>query len=97
MDFFDCDKAVACKTVLYEVNWTTTALTPDQVNGWNRWTVFCPAYTSDATHPHSWMGVQPSASETADDVKAEQDTWMGCIDDFDRFTDAPDDFLKAHK
>jgi hypothetical protein len=98
VDFYDCnDHGVACATTIYTTGWNMTSVTVDQVNRWNRWTALCPAYLTSENHPHAWYGLKPSSNEARTDVVTELNAWLDCLSDFDKFTDAPEDFLKAHE
>jgi hypothetical protein len=98
IDFYGCGSNDAgCSTTLYATGWNLTSVSIDQINRWNRWTFLCPAYLTTENHPHAWYGLRPSASETSADVAAELNIWLDCLSDFDKFTDAPEDFLKAHE
>jgi hypothetical protein len=98
VDFYGCNEAgEACSSTLYATGWNLTTVTVDQINAWNRWTMMCPAYLNSAGHPHAWFGVKPSANYARSDVAVQLNTWLDCLSDFDKFTDAPDDFIKAHE
>lgn len=97
VDFYGCnDQGVACGTTLYTTGWNMTSVSVDQINRWNRWTALCPAYLTAENHPHAWYGIKPSINETRDDVVNQMNAWLDCLSDFDKFTDAPEDFLKQH-
>ena len=96
VDFIGCDAQKAnCKRALYALAFDMSTITLAQINGWNRWTVLCPAYLTTANHPRVWFGFRPSHNDSAEDVKAQMDVWLGCMSDFDKFTDNPDLFLKS--
>lgn len=96
VDFFGCNKAkTACDTLIYTTGWNMTSVTLDQINRWNRWAILCPAYLTDVNHPRAWFGVKPSSNDERSDVKAQDDAWMSCLSDFDKFTDDPEAFLKS--
>ena len=98
VDFFGCnDKGVDCGATLYATGWDMTTITVDQINRWNRWTLLCPAYLNATGHPHAWFAVRPSPNDARSDVVNQLNTWLDCLSDFDKFTDAPDAFLKAHE
>ena len=98
IDFFGCDKSdTGCDSTLYSTGWNMTSVSVEQINRWNRWTLMCPAYLTAENHPHAWYGVRPSGNETSADVIVQLNTWLDCLSDFDKFTDAPEDFLKAHE
>lgn len=98
VDFFGCnDKGGACDATLYATGWNMTTITVEQINRWNRWTLLCPAYLNASGHPHAWFGVRPSPNDARSDVINQMNTWLDCLSDFDKFTDAPDAFLKAHE
>jgi len=97
VDFDDCDTAKAlCNTVTFTGWWDTTKLTTDQLNRWNRWTLFCPAYLDTKGTPAMWYGLAVSQSTGKDDVSNAVDRWMGCLTDFDDFVASPEDFLKRN-
>jgi len=75
----------------------TVKIAVDQINRWNRWTILCPAYLNASGQPHVWFGVRPSPNDARSDVVNQMNTWLDCLSDFDKFTDAPDAFLKAHE
>jgi hypothetical protein len=96
VDFTGCDAdRTNCKTVLYALGFNMTSITLDQINGWNRWTVLCPAYLTTENHPRAWFGLRPSHNDSFEDVRAQESAWLTCMSDFDKFTDAPDVFLKS--
>jgi hypothetical protein len=98
VDFLDCNsQGTNCGSVLYATGWNMTNLSLEQINRWNRLTLMCPAYLTSEDHPHAWYGLRPSKNETRADVVAELNTWLDCLSDFDKFTDAPDEYLKAHE
>lgn len=98
IDFLDCnDKGEACATMMFATGWNMTSVSVDQINRWNRWALFCPAYLTTENHPHLWYAAKPSASQTQADVADQINIWLGCLSDFDKFTDAPEPFLKAHE
>jgi hypothetical protein len=96
VDFYSCDATKThCGVTVYTTGWNLTSVNVDQINRWNRWTLLCPTYLNSAGHPHAWYGIKPSANDTQDDVKAQDDAWLSCLSDFDKFTDNPEAFLKA--
>ena len=96
--FSHCNDAhSACEVVVYQIGFNSELVNVDQINRWNQWAVLCPAYLTAEKHPHTWMGARLSASLTRADVAAQQQDWLTCLDDFDRFTDDPEAFLKAHQ
>jgi hypothetical protein len=98
VDFYGCnDAGDVCGATLYATGWSLTTVSVDQINRWNRWTMMCPAYLTSAGHPHAWFGVKPSTNDARSDVVVQMNTWLDCLSDFDKFTDAPDDFLKARE
>jgi hypothetical protein len=98
VDFFDCNEAGAvCGTTMYATGWNLTSVSVEQMNRWNRWTLLCPGYLTKENHPHAWFGVKPSVNDARSDVVNQMNTWLDCLSDFDKFTDAPEDFLKAHE
>ena len=74
-----------------------TTVSVDQINRWNRWAMFCPAYLTTESHPHLWYAVKPAASQTQADVVDQINIWLGCLSDFDKFTDAPSPSSKARE
>jgi hypothetical protein len=95
--FDDCDTAKAlCDTMIFSSSWDTTKVSTDQLNRWNRWTLFCPAYLDAKGEPDMWDAVALSQRTAKDDVANDVDRWMGCLQDFDTFAAAPDDFLKRN-
>jgi hypothetical protein len=92
--FQDCDAArTLCKTALFDGSWTTKKVTADQVNRWNRWTLFCPAYIDTDQTPDVWYALSVSAHTDQADLAAAVGTWMGCLKDFDNFVADPDAFM----
>ena len=98
IDFMTCNAAkTLCDSVVYQVGWTDVKVSTEQINRWNRWVLYCPAYlTKDANAPHAWYPVKAFADDTREHVKRQQDEWLSCLSDFDRFTDDPEGFLKTH-
>lgn len=95
--FDDCDAAKAlCDEVIFSGSWDTTKVSVDQLNRWNRWTLFCPAYLDARGEPEVWYGVAVSQHTAKDDVEGAVDRWMGCLQDFDDFVAAPEDFLRRN-
>jgi hypothetical protein len=95
--FQDCDDArTLCKTLVLGGSWNTKDLTADQINRWNRWTLYCPAYLETDGTPLIWYSVAVSNHTDAGDLADVVSTWMGCLKDFDSFIGAPDDFLKRN-
>ena len=95
VDFDDCDTAkTLCNTVTFAGWWDTDKLNADQINRWNRWTLFCPAYLDAKGAPSMWYGLAVSQHTVKDDVADAVDRWMECLQDFDDFVASPDDFLK---
>ena len=96
VDFIGCDdNKINCKTMLYAMGFDMTSVTADQINGWNRWAVLCPAFLTTENHPRTWYALKASPHDTPDDVKHVEDAWLTCMNDFDKFTDGPDAFIKA--
>ncbi len=96
VDFSNCDPAKThCKAALYRFGFDMTSITL-KLNGWNKWTLLCPAYETADRHPHAWYALQLSPNESAGDIKAIDAAWLDCMNDFDKFTDNPDAFLKAN-
>jgi hypothetical protein len=97
VDFYSCNTPkTLCDSVVYQVGWSDVKANTDQINRWNRWVLFCPAYLAKEDHPHAWFPVKGFADDTREHVKVQQDEWLSCLSDFDRFTDDPEAFLKAH-
>lgn len=95
--FDDCDATkTLCNTVIFSGAWDTTKVSVDQINRWNRWTLFCPAYLDARGEPETWYGIAVSQRTGKDDVEGAVDRWMGCLQDFDEFVAGPDDFLKRN-
>src|ERR1700722_1507842 len=95
--FFDvhfqtCDDArTYCKTMLLGASWDSKKLNVDQINGWNRWTLFCPAYLDKDGTPNIWYSIAVTANTDQDDLTSPISTWMDCLHDFDSFIDGPED------
>jgi hypothetical protein len=97
VNFDDCDTGKAlCNTVTFSGWWDTTKLTPDILNRWNRWTLFCPAYLDAKGSPAMWYALAVSPRTGKDDVANAVDRWMGCLQDFDDFAASPDDFMRRN-
>jgi hypothetical protein len=95
--FQTCDAPrTYCKTVLLAGVWDSKKITVDQINRWNRWTLYCPAYIDTDGSPNVWYSLAVSSSSTQADVSDDLGTWMDCLHDFDGFVGAPEDFLKNH-
>jgi hypothetical protein len=93
--FQDCDAARAnCSTLLFSGWWKTKQITPQTLNRWNRWTVYCPAFIDTDGTPEIWYSYPVSALTAADDVVRVQNTWTNCLTDFDSFVGDPEGFLK---
>jgi hypothetical protein len=93
--FQDCnDGKTLCNTVMMSEWWDTKAVTLDQINQWNRWTVYCPGYIDSDGNPEVWSFGAVSAKTDPDDLATDVNQWMGCLSDFDRFVANPDEFLK---
>ena len=96
VDFYRCNPDRSrCGAVVYQVGWDKPLVTLDQINRWNRAVLLCPAYLTEAGHPHAWLGVLPSVHDARDDVVAQQTSWATCLTSFDQFTNDPEAFLKA--
>ncbi len=96
VDFYRCNPGRSrCGAVVYQVGWDKALVTLDQINRWNRAVLLCPAYLTEAGHPHAWLGVLPSVHDTREDVTAQQVSWLTCLTSFDQFTNDPEAFLKA--
>ena len=97
VNFQDCDAGrTTCGTMVFTGSWNAKTITPEQVNRWNRWTLFCPAYLETGGAPDVWYSLAVSEHTDQDDVAAAVGTWMGCLKDFDSFVSSPDDFLKRN-
>ena len=95
--FDDCDATkTLCDTVVFSGSWDTTKVSTDQINRWNRWTLFCPAYLDARGAPEIWYGIAVSQHTAKEDVAGDVERWMGCLQDFDEFVAAPEDFLKRN-
>jgi hypothetical protein len=95
--FDDCDATrTLCNNVIFSGSWDTTKISVDLINRWNRWTLFCPAYLDTRGAPEIWYGIAVSQHTAKDDVASDVDRWMGCLQDFDEFVAAPEDFLKRN-
>ena len=93
--FSQCnDSRSACGVVVYQIGFSSELVTVDQINRWNHLATLCPAYLTAEKHPHTWMAARTSQNLSRDDVLAQQQDWLTCLDDFDRFTDDPERFLK---
>jgi hypothetical protein len=96
--FDDCDATKAqCGTLIFTGSWDSRKVTADQINRWNRWTLFCPAYLEADSSPDMWYSVAVSARSGREDVADDVERWMNCLQDFDDFVGAPDDFLKRNE
>ncbi len=96
VQFYRCNPArTQCAAVIYQAGFNSALVTLDQINRWNRTVLLCPAYLTEANHPHAWLGVLASAHDTPDDVAWQQSSWLTCLKNFDRFTDDPEGFLKV--
>ena len=97
VNFQDCDKDRAqCGTAVFTGSWNAKNVTADQINSWNRWTLFCPAYLDTDGSPNVWYSLAVSEHTDATDVAGAVGTWMGCLKDFDSFVGGPADFLKRN-
>jgi hypothetical protein len=95
VDFYDCDDAKAlCTTQNFYASWTSKDVTVEQMNRWNRWTLWCPGYLDKDGEPNMWSNTPVYAHETREDVVSTVDGWMGCLRDFDAFVANPEDVLK---
>lgn len=96
VDFFRCNDARSdCGLTIYQLAFASE-VTQDQLNGWNKWTTLCPAYHTESGNVRMWMAVLAPQSATRADVAAQVDEWLGCVKNFDAFTDDPGAFLEAH-
>jgi len=95
--FQSCDTPrTLCKTMLLSGLWDSKKITIDQINRWNRWTLYCPAYIDGDGSPNLWYSIAVSANTAQADLADEIGTWMDCLHDFDGFVSTPEEFLKAH-
>ncbi len=95
--FQTCDDArTYCKTMLLGASWDSKKPTIDQINRWNRWTLYCPAYLDKDNTPNLWYSIAVTSNTDEDDLTSPLSTWMDCLHDFDSFVDSPEDFLKNH-
>jgi len=95
VDFYDCDDAKAsCATQNFNAYWTTKGVTTDQMNRWNRWTLWCPGYLDKDGQPNMWMSVSVFAKQTRDDQVEVVNTWLDCLRDFDSFAASPEEVLR---
>ena len=85
-----------CRSMLLGALWDSKKITVDQINRWNRWTLYCPAYLDKEGAPNIWYAIAVSANTNEDDLAGPLSTWMDCLHDFDSFIDGPDDFLAKH-
>ena len=93
VSFGDCDRRrTTCGLEYFYAWWPTKALTADQINRWNRWTLRCPAYL-DKGEPTIWNGSRLLEGETREEVADVVDNWLGCLDDFNAFVAHPEAFL----
>jgi hypothetical protein len=93
--FQNCDKPRAyCTTMLLAGSWDSKKISVDQINRWNRWTLYCPAYIDGDGSPNLWYTIAVSSNTAATDVTGSLDTWMDCLKDFGGFVDDPEAFLK---
>jgi hypothetical protein len=98
IDFSNCnDRNTNCTTTMYSTGWNMTSVNVDQINRWNRWAMFCPAYLSTQNHPRAWYPVKNSPNGSREDAAREVGVWLDCLSDFDKFTDNPETFLKAQE
>ena len=96
VEFYKCNTAQTnCETVSYQLGFDSVLVNVDQINIWNRWTLHCPTYLTKENHPHIWMPVAPSIHDTREDIAAQQERFMGCLSDFDRFTDDPANYIQT--
>ena len=58
VDFTGCDAhGLNCKRAFYAMAFDMSSITLDQINGWNRSSIVCPAYLTTANHPRVWYGL----------------------------------------
>ena len=95
--FQTCDGArTHCNTLLLSSSWESKKITIDQINRWNRWTLYCPAFIDHDGSPTLWYAIAVSGNTAQADLADDLGTWMECLHDFDGFVAAPEDFLKNH-
>ena len=95
VDFYDCDDAKAlCTTLNFYGSWTSKAITLDQINRWNRWTLWCPAYLNKDGAPNVWSVAAVTKGLSREDFTGDVDTWMDCLRDFDDFVAHPEEVLR---
>ena len=90
------DKRTQCNTMLMGASWDSKKLTVDQINGWNRWTLFCPAYLDKDNAPNIWYAIAVTGNTGQDDLATPFSYWTNCLHDFDSFVGGPEAFLKSH-
>jgi hypothetical protein len=90
------DARTLCRTLLLGGSWTSKKITIDQINRWNRWTLYCPAYVDTDATPTLWYSIAVSGSTGQADLADAIGTWMDCLHDFDGFVADPETFLKTH-
>ena len=97
VNFQDCNKDRSqCGTAVFTGSWNAKSITAEQINRWNRWTLYCPAYLDTDGSPDMWYSVALSEHTDAGDLASVVGTWEGCLKDFDSFIGGPDDFLKRN-
>ena len=97
VNFQDCNTGrTQCGTAVFTGSWNSKSITAEQINRWNRWTLFCPAYLETSGSPDVWYSVAVSEHTDASDITGAINTWEGCLKDFDSFVGGPDDFLKRN-
>jgi hypothetical protein len=94
--YYDCEHKEACKVFMLASSWDTTDVTADQVNGWNRWTLSCPAYLDGDGTPNMWSAMTIYATQTRDQFAADFRNFQACLTDFDDFVGDPEGFLKKN-
>ena len=98
VDFSECNDAkTSCETFMLSGTWNAKDVTVDQINRWNRWTAFCPAYLDHQGAPNMWYSLTATARTSREDVGADMDRWIDCLQDFDSLVAAPEEFLKRHE
>ena len=97
VNFQDCNTDRSqCGTAVFTGSWNSKSITAEQINRWNRWTLFCPAYLETNGSPDVWYSVAVSEHTDTGDIAGVVGTWEGCLKDFDSFVGGPDDFLKRN-
>ena len=98
VDFSDCNDArTSCDTFMLSGAWNAKDVSLDQVNRWNRWTAFCPAYLDREGAPNMWYTLAVTSHTSREEVAADMDRWIDCLQSFDALVGSPEDFLRRHE